>query len=168
MTRRFLIAAALVVAAGIAEAQHLPPGKWWRRAEVAKQLSLTADQQDRLDEVFRTAANDLIDAKASVEKLQIALRGEIDRTQLRRAEIERIAAALHDARGKLFNRELMMLVDMRTVLSDPQWNRLRQHLEERAERDRPPRDGQGPPPMGGGRRPGGGPGGPGGPGGRRP
>lgn len=164
MTRRFLVVAALLLAAGIANAQHLPPGKWWRRAEVAKQLNLSADQQDRLDDVFRTAANDLIDAKAAVEKLQIALRGEIDRTQLRRTEIERIAAALHDARGKLFNRELMMLVDMRAVLNDTQWNRLRQHLEDRAERG--PREGQGGPPPMGGRRQGGGPGP--GPGGRRP
>ena len=167
MTRRFLIVAALLLAAGIANAQHLPPGKWWRRAEVAKQLNLSADQQDRLDDVFRTAANDLIDAKGAVEKLQIALRGEIDRTQLRRGEIERIAAALHDARGKLFNRELMMLVDMRAVLNDTQWNRLRQHLEDRAERG--PRHGEGkgqggPPPMGGRRQGGPGPG----PGGRRP
>ncbi|HYR27794.1 MAG TPA: hypothetical protein VEU30_04980, partial [Thermoanaerobaculia bacterium] len=111
MTRRFLIAAALLVAASIAQAQQLPPGKWWRRAEVIKELALSAEQQDRLDDVWRVAANDLIDAKAAVEKLQIALRGEIDRTQLRRSEIERLGAQLHEARGRLFNRELTMLVD---------------------------------------------------------
>ena len=155
MSRRVLMLAAVVLLAGIASAQHLPPGKWWRRAEVVKQLSLNADQQDRLDEVFRTAANDLIDAKAEVDKLQIALRGELDRTQLRRNEIERIGNALHDARGRLFNRELRMLVDMRAVLNDTQWNRLRQHLDDR-EDHRPRPHGR----MGGGR--------PGGPGGRRP
>jgi len=167
MTRRFLIAAALLVAASIVEAQQLPPGKWWRRPEVIKELTLSAEQQDRLDEVWRVAANDLIDAKAAVEKLQIALRGEIDRTQLRRAEIERLGTQLHEARGKLFTRELMMLVDMRSVLNDNQWNRFRQHLERMQERrEGGPRDGQGgPPPMGGQRHPGG----PGGrPGGRRP
>lgn len=167
MTRRYLILAAALLLAGIAHAQHLPPGKWWRRAEVVKQLNLTADQQDRLDEVFRLAANDLIDAKAEVDKLQIALRGEIDRTQLRRAEIERIGSALHEARGRLFTRELRMLVDMRGVLNDTQWNRLRQHLDERDERREGGRPGP-PGPMGGNRPPGGGRGGPGGPGGRRP
>ncbi len=136
MTRRFLIAAALLLAAGIAEAQHLPPGKWWRRAEVAQNLELTADQQDRLDEVFRDASDGLIDAKAAVEKLQIRLRGEIDRPVLRRADIQRIAGELNTARGRLFERELMMLVDMRGVLNEAQWNRLRQHLD-RMERDRP-------------------------------
>lgn len=154
MTRRVLIAAALLVAAGIVHAQQLPPGKWWRRAEVVRELALTNEQQQRLDDVFRSAANELIDAKAAVEKLQIALRGELDRTQLRRSEIERIAGQLHDARGRLFNRELIMLVDMRSVLSDTQWNRLRQHLDRIQEQ----RGGEGRPrpPMGGrpgGRRP---------------
>lgn len=136
MTRRFLIAVALVVAAGIAEAQHLPPGKWWRRAEVVQHLELTSDQQQKLDEVFRDASDGLIDAKAAVEKLQIRLRGEIDRPVLRRADIQRIAGELNTARGRLFERELLMLVDMRAVLNEAQWNRLRQHLD-RVERDRP-------------------------------
>ena len=163
MTPRVLIVAALLVAAGIAEAQQLPHGKWWRRQEVARELSLTTDQQDRLDAVFTSAADDLIDAKAAVEKLQVSLRSEIDRTQLRRAEIERIGSALHAARGKLFSRELVMLVDMRAVLNDAQWNRLREHLDRMQQRgegnqprpggNRPPMGGRNRPPGGGGRRP---------------
>jgi hypothetical protein len=156
--KRIVIVAALLVAAGLAEAQHLPPGKWWRRPEVVRELTLTADQQDRLDDVFRVAANDLIDAKAAVDKLQLALRGEIDRTQLRRGEIERLGNALHEARGKLFSRELMMLVEMRSVLNDAQWNRFRQHLDKVQERG-DQRQGQGRPGMGGrGQRPNVGPG----------
>lgn len=134
MTRRFLIAVALLVAAGIAHAQPLPQGKWWRRHEVVQVLQLTADQQERLDDIFRTAADGLIDAKAEVEKLQVALRGEIDRAQLRRGEIQRIVSALNAARGRLFERELMMLVDMRGVLNETQWNRLRSHLDRMQER----------------------------------
>ena len=139
MTRRFLLAAALILVAGLAEAQQLPPGKWWRRAEVVRQLELTADQQERLDDVFREASDSLIDAKAAVEKLQIRLRGEIDRPVLRRADIQRIAAELNAARGRLFERELMMLVDMRAVLNESQWNRLRQQLDRM--QDRGPRPG---------------------------
>lgn len=155
MTRRFLIAAALLVLgtfAQTAEAQHLPPGKWWRRPEIVRELELTRDQQSRLDEIFRAAADQLIDAKGEVEKLQISLRGELDRPQLRRAELQRIATALSAARGKLFERELMMLADMRGVLNEEQWVRIRTLLEEH-------RPGGGPPPNNrprqqpGGRRP---------------
>ncbi len=143
MTRRFLVAATLLFAAALAHAQQLPPGKWWRQPRVIEELSLTMEQQDRLDEVFRIAAGDLIDAKGAVEKLQIALRGELDRPQLRRAEIQRIAGQLNDARGRLFERELMMLVDMRAVLTDAQWNRVRTRLDQMQQRGRP--GGQQPP-----------------------
>jgi len=136
-----LLLAATFTLASIAEGQQMPPGKWWRREEVARQLELTRDQQDKLDEVFRNAANGLIDARADVEKLQIALRGELDRVQLRRQELMRVAGQLTVAKGKLFERELMMLADMRGILNDEQWNRLRTFLDRAQERMRPNRDG---------------------------
>ncbi|HVG25172.1 MAG TPA: hypothetical protein VND45_13530, partial [Thermoanaerobaculia bacterium] len=107
MTRkRLLFAAALVACAALANAQQLPPGKWWRRPEIIRELQLTADQQERLDDVFRGAANDLIDTKADVEKLHVAIRNELDRPQLRKSELQRLATQLSAARGRLFEREL--------------------------------------------------------------
>jgi Spy/CpxP family protein refolding chaperone len=132
-----LFAVLLSTAASIANAQQLPGGKWWRREGIVQQLQLTVDQQDKLDEIFRGAANDLIDARAEVEKMQVALRGEIERNQLRRQEIQRIAARLSDARGKLFEREVMMLVDMRAVLNDQQWIRMRGFLDRMENNNRP-------------------------------
>lgn len=138
MTKRILIVAALFLCGVAAQAQQLPPGKWWRRAELIRELQLTADQQQRLDDVFANAANELIDARASIEKLQIAVRTELDRPQLRRQELQKIAAQLSAARGKLFERELMMFVDMRAVLNPEQWSRMRMHLDRLQDRiDRP-------------------------------
>ena len=139
MTRRILFAAAFLACTALAHAQQLPPGKWWRRPELIQQLQLTADQQERLDEVFRGAANELIDTKADVEKLHVAIRGELDRPQLRKGELQRLAGQLSAARGRLFERELMMLVDMRGVLTDQQWTRIRTFLDRVQERrDGPP------------------------------
>lgn len=138
MKKRVLFAvAAVALMAGSAFAQ-LPPGKWWRRAEIVETLGLTEEQQTKLDGIFRASANDLIDMKAEVEKLTIALRGELDQPQLNRANIQKVAARLNDARGKLFERELTMLADMRGVLTDPQWNRMRNDLDRmRANADQP-------------------------------
>lgn len=139
MTRRILLAVAFLACTALAHAQQLPPGKWWRRPELIQQLQLTADQQERLDEVFRGAANELIDTKADVEKLHVAIRGELDRPQLRKGELQRLAGQLSAARGRLFERELMMLVDMRAVLTDHQWTRIRTFLDRVQERrDGPP------------------------------
>jgi len=127
MIRRLIPLVAFFVAAS-AFAQ-LPPGRWWRRPEIVQALNLTDEQQDRLESIFRGSAADLIDLKAEIDKSNIALRGELDRPQLDRGAIHRIAARLSDARGRLFDRELMMLVEMRGVLTDPQWNRMRNQLD---------------------------------------
>jgi len=129
MTKRLMIAALLLLAAAFANAQQMPPGKWWQRPEIVQRLELTNDQQEKLDEIFRGAANGLIDAKGEVEKLQISLRGELDRPQMRRAEVLRVSKQLSDARGRLFERELTMLMDMRGVLSDDQWHKVRDALD---------------------------------------
>jgi len=137
--RRIAFAALALLSAGGLFAQQLPPGRWWRRPEIVQRLNLSAEQQDRLEAIFRSAAPDLIDLKAQVDKSNIALRGELDRTQLDRTAIVRIAAQLNQSRGKLFERELGMLVDMRSVLTDPQWERMRSELERLQERPRPAR-----------------------------
>jgi Spy/CpxP family protein refolding chaperone len=108
-----------------------------RRPEIVTQLALTEDQQNKLETIFRTSANDLIDLKGEVEKQNIALRGELDQPQLDRKSIRAAAARLSEARSKLFERELMLLVDMRSVLTESQWNRMRTALERRDERQRP-------------------------------
>jgi len=136
---RIVLAAVLVLAAAFANAQNMPPGKWWQKPEIVQHLQLTNDQQDKLDEIFRGAANGLIDAKGDVEKLQIALRGELDRPQVKRADVLRIAKQLGEARGRLFERELTMLIDMRGVLNDQQWNRMKNVLDrmQNMNRERP-------------------------------
>jgi len=130
----FALLALLLAASALAA--DLPPGKWWRRPEIVQQLGLSAEQQEKLEGVWRSASSDLIDARADVEKQNIALRAELDRPQLDRRAVQGIAARLNAARGRLFERELMMLVDMRGVLSDTQWTRMRTFLD-RVEANRP-------------------------------
>ena len=132
--KRLAFALALFVLATTASAIDLPPGKWWRRPEVIQMLSLSEEQQNRIEAISVKAANELIDLRGEVEKSNVALRAELDQPQLNREAIRRIAVHLNEARGRLFERELMMLVDMRSVLTDAQWNRMRQTLERLPER----------------------------------
>jgi Spy/CpxP family protein refolding chaperone len=143
MTRRLAFAlGAMLLAATTIFAADLPPGKWWRRPEIVRQLALTEEQQTRLETIFRSSANDLIDLKGEVEKQNIALRGELDQPQLDRNRIRAAATRLSEARSKLFERELMLLVDMRSALTESQWNRMRSALDRREEGQ--PRPQQGP------------------------
>jgi Spy/CpxP family protein refolding chaperone len=139
MMRRIVFAFVALLIAGSAFAQQLPPGKWWRRPEIVQSLNLSDEQQDRLEGIFRANAADLIDLKAEVDKASIALRGELDRPQLDRAAIHRVATRLNDGRARLFDRELMMLVEMRGVLTEPQWNRMRNQLDKLERQPQRPR-----------------------------
>jgi len=128
--KRLLLAALVLVVAASAFAQSaMPPGKWWRRPEIVQSLNLSEEQQNKLENIFRTSSGDLIDLRGEVEKLNINLRGDLDQSQLDRATIRKDAQRLSDARTRLFERELMMLVDMRAVLNDSQWDRMRAQLE---------------------------------------
>lgn len=127
--KRLAFALLAMVLTTSALAADLPPGKWWRRPEIVQQLSLSGDQQEKLENIWRSASGDLIDGRAEVEKQNIALRTELDRPQLDRRAVQAGAARLNAARGRLFERELMMLVDMRGVLSDAQWTRMRAFLD---------------------------------------
>ncbi|MGZ5492052.1 MAG: Spy/CpxP family protein refolding chaperone [Thermoanaerobaculia bacterium] len=131
MKKRILLCAAfaLTLATFADAAPPFPRGKWWRRPEIARQLALTDDQQTRLDASFRSAASELIDLRGETEKLSIALHSELDQPQLNRENLRKLAARLSDVQGKLFERELMMLVDMHSVLSSEQWSRLRTELD---------------------------------------
>jgi len=138
--KRALLLIALFTLATTASAIDLPPGKWWRRPEVIQKLDLTEEQQTRLEAISVKSANELIDLKGEVEKANVALRAELDQPQLNREAIRRAAVRLNDARARLFERELMMLVDMRGVLNDMQWNRMRQaadRLPQRPMQQRP-------------------------------
>ncbi len=122
--------------AALAQGPMMPKGKWWRMPEVAKQLKLTSDQQTKLDEVFNVSQTELIDLKADADKLGIELRANLEKSQSSRKEALAVAQKLGIARGKLFEREVAMMIDMKAVLSDDQWSMLRSKLEERAGRMR--------------------------------
>lgn len=133
--KRIALALGMLLLAGAALAADLPPGKWWRRPEIVSALSLSGDQQEKLENVWRASSNDLIDMRGEVEKQNIALRAELDRPQLDRRAVQAAASRINAARARLFERELMMLVDMRGVLTDAQWTRMRAFLD-RAGNDR--------------------------------
>jgi len=114
--------------------EGLPRGKWWKQPEIVKHLGISSDQQTRLDQIFRNHANVLIDTRGEVEKATLSLRSELDQNQLNRKEIQAAASQLNLARARLFEEELMMLVDMRNALSAEQWKQVRSGLESRRQR----------------------------------
>lgn len=132
-----------------------PMGMWWKNADLAQKIGLTADQQKKMDDIFQQSRLQLIDLRANLEKEEVMMEpmlaanppdtnkvmAQIDKTAQARAELEKANAR--------------MLLGIRNVLTPDQWTKLQAERGNRRSGMR--REGG---PGGPGR---GGPGGPGGP-----
>jgi Spy/CpxP family protein refolding chaperone len=109
-----------------------PPGMWWKNPDLIQKLSITADQQKRMDDIFQQSRLQLIDLKANVEKQEIILEPMLSAnppdTNKVLAQIDKIA----QARAELEKANAKMLLGIRTVLTPDQWTKLQD--EERSNR----------------------------------
>jgi len=118
----------------------LPPPQWWRQKELADVVKLTGEQRRQLD-----ALSGQGEEIARLERdLQIASREVRTALEARDASAKTIIAAgerLSALRTTLFSREIRLVADQRAILTQPQWMKLQEQLEQ----SRPPRgEGRGP------------------------
>jgi Spy/CpxP family protein refolding chaperone len=115
-----------------------PPGMWWHNPDIIQKLTLTPDQQKRMDDILQQSRLQLIDLRANLEKQDLLMEpmlaanppdtnkilAQIDHTAQARAELEKANAK--------------MLLGIRNVLTPDQWTKLQ---TERRDRPRMRRDG---------------------------
>jgi Spy/CpxP family protein refolding chaperone len=131
----------------------VPPGTWWKNPEIITALTLTADQQKKMDEIFRQNRIALIDVKASLEKEQINLEPLLNANPVDSAKAMAEISKIADLRAGLEKANAKMLLSLRSVLTAEQWTKL-QDLQH-SHRKGPGPDAQGPGRGKGGRGPGG-------------
>jgi Spy/CpxP family protein refolding chaperone len=102
----------------------VPPGTWWRSPNLITALTLTADQQKRLDDIFLQSRISLIRLHASLEEEQLKLEPLLNANPPDQgkslAEISKIA----DLRAELEKADAKMLLSLRAVLTADQWTKL--------------------------------------------
>jgi Spy/CpxP family protein refolding chaperone len=117
---------------------HLgPPGRWWDDPDFVKKLSLSDDQQKKMDEIFNSSRLKLIDLFAAVQKEEAIMEPLVaadppDENKLLQ-QIDRVA----QARAELEKANARMLLGIRRQLSHEQWRKLKA--------ERPPMHGPGRP-----------------------
>lgn len=101
-----------------------PPGMWWKSPDLVTKLSLSADQQKRMDDIFQKSRLELIDLKAALEKQEVILQPMLAEnppdTNKVLAQIDRVA----QARADLEKSNARMLLGIRGVLTPDQWTKL--------------------------------------------
>ena len=109
-----------------------PPGIWWKNPDIVQKLTITPDQQKRMDDIFQQSRLQLIDLKAAVEREEVLLEPMLAAnppdTNKVLAQIDRAA----QARAELEKANARMLLGIRTVLTPDQWTKLQ--AEERDNR----------------------------------
>jgi Spy/CpxP family protein refolding chaperone len=104
-----------------------PRGRWWNNPEMVQKLSLTTDQQKKMDDIFQQSRLKLIDLNASLQKEEVVLEPLVaaDQPDESRvlAQIDRVA----QARAELEKANARMLLGIRRVLNQDQWKKLQTH-----------------------------------------
>ena len=111
-----------------------PPGMWWKNPDLVQKLTLTADQQKRMDDIFQKSRLDLIDLKAALERQEVLLQPMLAEnppdTNKVLAQIDKVA----QARANLEKGNARMLLGIRGVLSPDQWTKLQTEGRENRHR----------------------------------
>jgi Spy/CpxP family protein refolding chaperone len=100
-------------------------GTWWREASWIRTLELTPDQRKKMDDAFLQHKIRLIDLTAALEKEELLLEPLVE--SVRPEDEAKIAAQIDkvaDARAGLEKANARMLLAIRQILTQDQWNKL--------------------------------------------
>jgi Spy/CpxP family protein refolding chaperone len=101
-----------------------PSGTWWRNQSYITSLSLTPEQQRRMDEVFQQSRIKLIDVTAALDKEEAILEPLIEADRLDESKVSLQLDKVADARAELEKATARMLLGIRQVLTTEQWTKL--------------------------------------------
>lgn len=131
LARTVAFAAAILVGApAAAQLPEMPVGKWWKRPRIAAALKLSAEQQQRLDDVFSKNRRTFIDLRADVERRQVDVEELLAKKSSDPKQVASATEALEQAKARLGKARTMMIVEMKEVLTEDQWKMIVERTEE--------------------------------------
>ena len=101
-----------------------PPGRWWDNPDFAQKLSLSTDQQKKMDDIFSASRLKLIDASAALEKEEAIMEPLVNADPSDDGKILTQIDRVAQARAELEKTRARMLLDLRRQLSHDQWVKL--------------------------------------------
>ena len=113
----------------------VPPGTWWKNPATVTSLTLTADQQKKLDDIFLQSRIGLIQLHASLEEEQLKLEPLLNINPPDQAKTLAQISKIADLRAGLEKADARMLLSLRGVLTADQWTKLQADQHQRRDRD---------------------------------
>lgn len=112
----------------------LPPADWWHDPQIAGAVNLTADQYTALETLSKSQPPDLDKLRRDVGTASRDLRALLETEKPAQNDIVTAGNRVQSLRDEIFSRELRVLADERTILTQQQWMTLQKQLQsERSE-----------------------------------
>ena len=122
----FLVVNLPVMAAG----QEVPAGKWWYNTKIQKNLDLSQNEIDQLDDLFAKSRRKLIKLKSEVENEQFELDQLLGKKKVDDAQVKKQFKKLEKARNKLANERLQFVVGVRNILGRDRFQQLKSNYKK--------------------------------------
>ena len=125
-----VLAAAFLALPVAAQMPDAPPGKWWKRPAIVRQLNLSPEQQGKLEDIFARRRREFVDLKADVERRQIDVEELVTAKDSDPKKVAASVDALEQSRLRLRKAATMMFLEQKDVLSAAQWQQVLARRDE--------------------------------------
>jgi Spy/CpxP family protein refolding chaperone len=130
-----IVAATVVVTALLAPAASAQGFKWWQDDRFKRELALSAEQIDRLEEIYQSSGPAMRAQKATLDRLQADLSKVVADGTADEAVAADVIGRVESAKSELGRTRALMLYRMRRILTSDQHVKLQVLFDER-ERER--------------------------------
>jgi Spy/CpxP family protein refolding chaperone len=103
----------------------LPPGRWWKDAEVSKAIGLNDGQVQKIEQIFQESRVKLIDVHASLQKEEVKLEPLLEADNPDESAVLNAIDRITAAHASLEKANAQMAFAIRRVLTPEQWKKLR-------------------------------------------
>ena len=94
--------------------------KWWKDAEVVKELNLTEEQVNLIEQIFNSNKGQIADLNSQLKQKQLQFRSKIEDPNSSRDEVLELNDEVVQLKTKLKRLRLDMLLKIREVLTPEQ------------------------------------------------
>ncbi|MFO7666537.1 MAG: hypothetical protein R6V76_07965 [Desulfobacterales bacterium] len=102
---------------------------WWHDPEISKQLNLSENEKQRLDELLVESGRKMIELKGIVEKERFELNALLENKSSNESAITGQFKKLENARSALANERLQFLIQTRAIIGIERFKELRIYFE---------------------------------------
>ena len=107
----------------------LPPGKWWKMPQVAEKLSLTKQEQGKMDIMYLEHRRQMIDLRSQVQKERLEMEQLLDSETLNAPACMEHFKKLQEAQNKVSTERFKLLVQVRELLGLDRFQKLKDEFQ---------------------------------------